>query len=108
MNLRLTHILACASIVIAVAGCQSDSVHSDRPETVSENRSIISRVVDYKTSDPNLEPTLNVGGFLDVRTTHGGPVVLQSQIEKQRNAAEQQRIQNESNSAPIVVPNDAR
>lgn len=103
MNLRY-YCLPLSAIVLTFAGCNSNSEHqSDEP--VTAKRSIESRVVDYRTSDPRLEPTLKIGGYLEVRTTDGGPVVLQSQVDKQKRAAEQQRAENaaQQNAVPSVV-----
>ncbi len=76
------------ALLLLTAGCRSDS---DRPagEPVADSSSKGIHVVDYATSDPRLEPTLRVGNLLEVRTTNGAPVVLQSQLEQQRKAAEQ-------------------
>jgi hypothetical protein len=103
---RLSVALFCALPGLLLTGCNS---HSDQQETVTEHRSIQSRVADYKSSDPNLPPTLTIGDYLEVRTKDGGPVVLQSQVDKQRRAAEQQRVQNELNATPaVVVPSDTK
>ena len=72
-----------------IAGCNSTSGKAESSINSSEN-SIASKVIKYKTSNPNLEPTMTLGGVLEVRTTNGGPVVLQSQVEDQRKAKQRQ------------------
>ena len=85
-------------LLLLTAGCRSNS---ERPagEPVSDSSSNGIHVVDYATSDPRLEPTLRVGNMLEVRTTNGGPVVLRSQLEQQRKAAEQLHT-----NAEIIAP----
>ena len=105
MKKRLAFAVCCALTASLLAGCGS---HSEQQGMVGEQRSIQSRVADYKSTDPNLPPTLTIGDYLEVRTKDGGPVVLQSQVDKQRRAAEQQRVQNESNAAPGVTPVESK
>ena len=94
---------AIAPLLICIAGCNSNSERRP-PEPVAESNSRGIHVVDYATSDPRLEPTMRVGGVLEVRTRDGGPVMLQSQVDKQRRAAEQQRNENGANGiAPQFI-----
>ena len=97
--------IVSSALTLLVSGCNSDSQRQQEPVV---QRSIQSRVVDYTTHDPKLEPTLNVGGFLEVRTREGGAVVLQSQVDKQRRAAEEQRAANAEHATVIVTPNDSK
>ncbi len=102
MTNRLKFILSTVALALT-AGCQSSSErHASEPVAESDSHGV--HVVDYVTSDPRLEPTLRVGGVLDVRTKDGGPVVLQSQIDAQRRAAEQQRRETDAKSVePAAV-----
>lgn len=104
MITRLKFILRVVALA-SIAGCQSNAErHASGPVAESNSHGI--HVVKYVTDDPKLEPTMRVGGVLEVRTKDGGPVMLQSQVESQRRAAEQQRRANEVNSAvPIIIEN---
>ena len=76
-----------ACFLLLVAGCRSDAEQHSEP--VAESASKKFHIVDYGTSDPALEPTLRLGGKVEVRTTSGAPVIIQSQQDQQRRAVEQ-------------------
>ena len=86
MNKRPAQLL-CALFLLLAAGCRSDTEQQSEP--VAEHASKKFHVVDYGTSDPALEPTLRLGGKVEVRTAGGAPVIIQSQQEQQRRAAEE-------------------
>jgi hypothetical protein len=81
-------ILATLALLLFAAGCDHDS---DRPKNGDDHPIRIPHVTEYRSSDPNLEPTMTLGKHFEIRTANGGPVVLASEVERQRKAAEEQR-----------------
>jgi hypothetical protein len=80
--------LLALTIPLAAAGCDRDS---DRPKRDDDHPIRIPHVTEYRSGDPNLEPTLTLGKHFEIRTANGGPVVLGSEVERQKKAAEEQR-----------------
>ena len=78
---------AILAVTFLLAGCDHDS---DRAKQDDDHPIRIPHVTTYRSSDPNLEPTLTLGKF-EIRTANGGPVILASEVERQRKAAEEQR-----------------